>query len=163
MSILTSSQINKPQPLRALRSHIFYVVFFSSIIFSGCVSVYEKGSTPNSVVIKSHSISGSISSVNNQALQYCRNYGSSPVLRDVKKGGLLFFGSSDHGEYDAYYFDCVRQDKIERVDSSKDADKKNLKGNQKDVDLSEYKKRCSDLGFKPNTEEFGKCVLQLSK
>jgi hypothetical protein len=29
--------------------------------------------------------------------------------------------------------------------------------------LSEAKKKCADLGFKAATEDFGKCVLQLSK
>lgn len=29
--------------------------------------------------------------------------------------------------------------------------------------LVEVKKKCSDLGFKAGTEEFGKCVLKLSK
>jgi len=29
--------------------------------------------------------------------------------------------------------------------------------------MDEAKKQCTDLGFKPNTEAYGKCVLQLSK
>jgi hypothetical protein len=31
------------------------------------------------------------------------------------------------------------------------------------VDLSDAKKKCTDIGIKPGTEQFGKCVLQLSK
>ena len=31
------------------------------------------------------------------------------------------------------------------------------------LDLDEAKSKCSDLGFKPNTEGFGKCVLRLTK
>ena len=30
-------------------------------------------------------------------------------------------------------------------------------------DLSIAKKQCEELGFKPKTEKFGKCVLELSK
>ncbi len=31
------------------------------------------------------------------------------------------------------------------------------------LDMSEAKRKCLDLGFKPKTEKFGKCVLELSK
>jgi hypothetical protein len=31
------------------------------------------------------------------------------------------------------------------------------------LDLSTAKRKCSDLGFKPKTEKFGRCVLELSK
>lgn len=33
----------------------------------------------------------------------------------------------------------------------------------KSASMDDYKKKCSDLGFKAGTEGFGKCVLQLSK
>ena len=31
------------------------------------------------------------------------------------------------------------------------------------LSFDSYKTKCTDLGFKPGTQEFGKCVLQLSK
>jgi hypothetical protein len=31
------------------------------------------------------------------------------------------------------------------------------------LSLDSYKNKCKDLGFKQGTQEFGKCVLQLSK
>jgi hypothetical protein len=35
--------------------------------------------------------------------------------------------------------------------------------NSRSIPLDEAKDKCADLGFKTNTEEFGKCVLQLTK
>lgn len=35
--------------------------------------------------------------------------------------------------------------------------------NANNLPISDAKKKCSDLGFKTGTEQFGKCVLQLSK
>ncbi len=31
------------------------------------------------------------------------------------------------------------------------------------ADLSEYKRTCKDIGYKPKTEDFGSCVLKLKK
>ena len=45
----------------------------------------------------------------------------------------------------------------------KDIDKPKKQKSNQTADLEKFKKQCEDLGFKPKTEKFGECVLNLLK
>lgn len=139
------------------------LVSLSMLLFSitGCTSIDTKLSSPNNVVISSHFIHGSISAVENEAKQYCGKYRAIPVLRETKKGGI-FSSESGRGEMSLYYFDCIRQpEAIKQVAPPVSLPSVPIK--PVEIDLSDAKRKCTDLGFKSGTEGFGKCVLQLSK
>jgi hypothetical protein len=128
---------------------------------TGCTSIQKNTESPNIIVIKSHFLTGSENNVNYYAKQHCGRYGATPVLREVKKGGM-FFSESGQGEMSLYYFDCIRQPEVtKQVVPQVTLPTTPIK--PAEVDLSDAKKKCSDLGFKSGTEGFGKCVLQLSK
>lgn len=64
-----------------------------------------------------------------------------------------------------FRFTCYSTSQVNalRTDTSQSAvfiDAQNPKGN---INIDEAKRKCSDLGFRSNSEQFGKCVLQLSK
>ena len=59
----------------------------------------------------------------------------------------------------------LKENGVEATDNSLSTEKQPVGGAQSEVRFSieTSKKKCADLGFKPMTESFGKCVLQLSK
>ena len=137
------------------------ILSFFLFLLAGCTSIQKNTESPNSVVIKSHFLTGSENNVNYYAQQHCGRYGATPVLREVKKGGM-FFSESGQGEMSLYYFECIRRPEvIKQVAPPTSLPSMPIK--PVEIDLSDVKKKCTDLGFKSGTEGFGKCVLQLSK
>ena len=64
-------------------------------------------------------------------------------------------GPTKVGEFKSYSFSCFNVNTQNNInDDFSDRDK---------IDLSIFKKECKDLGYKPNTEKFGECVLKLSE
>jgi hypothetical protein len=136
--------------------------FLTLFFITGCTSVDRKLSSPNSVVIESDFLLGSKNNVNYYAQQHCGRYGATPVLREIKRGGAFGSSESGRGNNSLYYFDCIRQPEVtKQVVPQVTLPTMPIK--PAEADLSDAKKKCSDLGFKSGTEGFGKCVLQLSK
>jgi hypothetical protein len=92
----------------------------------------------------------SILEIDANANAHCRKNNSKAVFLKKDQGLVLVKPA-----YTIYYYECV-EDVSSKPRISVDV--------KKDVtDLKQAQALCLDLGFKPNTEGFGKCVLQLSK
>jgi hypothetical protein len=65
-------------------------------------------------------------------------------------------GRDQNRSWRAYYpYACVRS----RMPAQVTPDQ----SNNKQLNINSVKEKCSELGFKPNTEQFGNCVLKLIK
>ena len=129
------------------------MLVLGSIFVASCTSIMGPESSRENVVIQDHSLSGSgANAVMNIANTYCGQYGGKAVLRNKVDAS---FGRS---EYDYYYYDCLKEQPkmgIAQPDTSKPATPK--------VSIEAAKEKCQSLGVKDSTEEFGKCVLLISR
>jgi hypothetical protein len=122
-------------------------------VLVGCTSIVTKDSSPTNVVIQDHFISGSgYSEAASLAGNYCRQYGAKAVFNNKKNGCLFPFCSS---EYNYYSFDCIKnQHQAPYQPPPQQVNK---------VSIDDAKEKCKSLGLQPNTENFGNCVLRLTK
>jgi len=139
------------------------LLLLAIIIFvTGCVdNVYNS----RGGVIKQHVFSRDYSAVLNQANSYCMSLGmGKPSIKKIWTGRnpILNEKASDEemrntrpdqrsGEYDSHEFTCDLPQAVAPSPS------------KANMSIDQAKDQCKDLGYKPGTEKFGNCVLELSK
>jgi uncharacterized protein YcfL len=137
----------------------YFVRFFILTLFliiTGCTSIMGKESSSENVVIKDHSMSGSgANSVMETAKTYCAQYGARASLRNKIDGSMSPFSKS---EYDYYYFDCNKEQPKAQTSYPSIPVPTTPK-----VSIEVAREKCQSLGIKDSTEEFGKCVLLISR
>lgn len=144
---------------------MFKILLIPLILLSGCASsIRLNESSSRNVVIWDHFLTGNGQiDVNKSATNYCRQFGAEPVLVKKKDGCLLGCGS----EYHEYYFDCEKKlptTQIQTIPPTNPIIQNAPNTSQlNSLSIEDAKKKCLDLGFKTGTEQFGKCVLQISK
>jgi uncharacterized protein YcfL len=132
---------------------INYITFLLTLVLVGCVSptiVTQKSNDKYAVIMVDPLYPVSILEIDANANAHCRKNNTKAVF--LKKDQGLMIASP---AYTFFYYECIEEagskPKIS-TDRKKDG-----------IDLKKAQATCLDLGFKLNTEGFGKCVLQLSK
>jgi hypothetical protein len=142
-----------------------FLFFAALLLLVGCTSLVFEDSSPSRVIIQGHS-SNPNSFAYTEAQSYCNKYGANAVFNKkidgeayrISKGCTRWCGS----EYNYYEFSCEKNIPKRSLETPK-SQIPIAPAPSQPVELDVAKKKCSDLGFKSGTEEFGKCVLQLSK
>ena len=106
-------------------------------------------------IILNDKISGDPSLLQGTANAYCKEKGMSGGIVDVTSRGKDYDALFDKV---SYRFNCVAAQPEVINNSAVQGGSGNAS-----VALEDAKKKCIELGFKANTPELGKCVLQLSK
>ncbi len=130
-----------------------YIAFLLPLILVGCISpaiVSQKSNDKYAVIMVDPLYPASILEIDANANAHCRKNNAKAVFLKKDQGLILVKPA-----YTIFYYECI-EDVSSKPKISVDV--------KKDVtDLKQAQTLCQDLGFKPNTEGFGKCVLQLSK
>ena len=145
---------------------IFFVrFFFLSVLFviTGCHTpqmqpriIYERSGSTHVVVAPATTspTMDNLEAVYPTAQAYCGKFGASAINlgSDSQYGGFTLHWRfrCEPIEKRATDIGMTSKDLINSNDANK-------------LSISDAKTKCSDLGFKSGTEQFGKCVLQLSK
>ncbi len=132
------------------------MLILGCILVAGCTSIMGPESSRENVVIRDHSMSGSgVNSVMETAKTYCAQYGARASLRNKIEGSMSPFSKS---EYDYYYFDCNKEQPKAQASYPSTPMPVTPK-----VPIEAAREKCLSLGIKDSTEEFGKCVLLISR
>ena len=109
-------------------------------------NAYIEKQYPRGGEIRNHYMSSSnLSDINSLANDYCRQ-------RGISNAKVTNTGAA--GEFQKYSFTC------QNISTKKNRNKQH---SNKKLDLKIFKQECEILGFKPDTEKFGDCVLNLSE
>ena len=126
--------------------HVFLLV----ASLSACTTLNTSRSTPTyAVIYEDPLIPSSMSYLDSLANAHCSKYDSVATF-EKKDWGIM--------SPNVYYYNCTK-----KLQNSSDIQPAANVSNVKNKDIESTKKTCSDIGFKPGTEGFGKCVLQLTK
>jgi hypothetical protein len=131
-------------------------IVFSSIMMTGCVSNAISTLQPNGGEILGYSGAQYFGEIQARANQSCngRNLG---LARIVSTRSAAF-------DNNIYQFVCyvpeTKASPIEKLDRSNQQIQEHRSSS---FSFEDAKRKCLDLGVKTGTEQFGKCVLQLSK
>ena len=138
------------------------------ILLSGCEGIHTH---PNNVggLILVKTLEYDEAEVRQEAIRSCESRNGTLSRMEKTDGGHL----ADNTVLGYYYFNFYCEPKVIADTQPKQydtIDTSNIKieasppeKTSSPLDLSTAKRKCSDLGFKPKTEKFGKCVLELSK
>lgn len=138
-----------------------------TVVISGCASVDLRDKyNPNGGTLYDHFHWGNYETVLQKANNYCNTFGKGHAnITRVSEGCLLVCKM----EYHVYDFVCSNDDNKPK-DSPTSVEKITATSQQKVQDISitkitldKAKTKCTDLGFKPKTEKFGNCVMELTK
>lgn len=130
-----------------------YGAFLFILILFGCISptiISHKSNDKYAVIMVDPLYPVSILEIDANANAHCRKNNTKAVFLKKDQGLVLVKPA-----YTIFYYECI-EDISSKPSISVDV-KKNV------TDLKQAEALCLDLGFKPKTEGFGKCVLQLSK
>ena len=126
---------------------------FSAALLMGCATSMDKYSY-NGGTLHNYFTNKNYASIVSRANQYCSSKGlGAPDINKVSSGCFAFCGS----EYDEYQFIC--QPNIEAQPYRNQPSAQYAPA----TSIAVAKEKCSNMGLKPGTENFGKCVLQLTK
>jgi hypothetical protein len=157
-----------------MKTVYFALSIFSSLLLAGCATTSNVGYAwfGTSVdhdwgtggVIWSHESTYSLEKVTSTAQDYCRKKGlPPPSFRSYSTP------SQNNSEYYRYEFNCDKREPINRPEKptayrpNSEAPVTTTQSIDSSMSLEDAKKKCTDIGFQPATEAFGKCVLRLSK
>jgi hypothetical protein len=147
------------------------IIFFPVLFVIGCSTLREEvmpsARDPNGVMYLKNN---SDSYARDKMVSNCRNLGGLNIssLYETPKGNVpekRWYYKCNNRPIDSvltkqYLHQDLTEgisDPLRRIDPPKPASANTTST------LSEAKKKCADLGFKAGTEDFGKCVLQISK
>lgn len=146
---------------------IFAILFFASSAYADIDDTYSnRGGT-----LYSHFLWGSYDSLQNKANQYCSSIGKAQPNIVRKSTGCLVFCDSEYHGYDFTCTDVKNTQTEQPTDSVKSNTAEPVHAMQSlsvpdaqlKMTINDAKLKCEDLGFKPKTEKFGDCVLELTK
>lgn len=149
------------------------LTFLFTIFLSGCATVYMvPGSQSPSVINNFQGVLymelGGLADIRPYMLRECQHYGGlneSSILKKTPPGAIATFNSIA-GTYWSYKCNGTPQgtqtnsetnrNKVEAINNVKSETNSNIA-------IEDAKEKCSSLGFRVGTENFGECVLTLMK
>jgi hypothetical protein len=128
------------------------LMFLTLMSLGGCASGLQTVpymSNQSRIVLKQNAIYDTPKAAAQTAQNYCSQYGSEAINQ----------GQDISGGYRFFTFDCVNPKAKPSTFQPPQPTYQPLPI----VSIDDAKKKCADLGFKAGTEQFGNCVLKLSK
>ena len=125
-----------------------------AILLVGCATSMDQYSY-NGGSLHNYFTNNNYASIVSRANQFCSSKGLGPPdINKVSSGCFAFCGS----EYDKYQFTCQQ-----RLEIPTYRPQVTSQTNSSSQSIDAAKEKCSNMGLKAGTENFGKCVLQLTK
>ena len=138
------------------------VIFLALLLqlLSACTSTHLNEGSSYGGVVRDHFSNRSYSKVVRLAEEHCRAFNKSHEMVDKENASFL------KSEYDTYRFRCVAAPKS-TYEVSSPAPRATTDGLQNSapakISLEDATQKCTSLGFQPGTENFGNCVLKISR